>query len=409
MSETFFGGGRAARRTTVVLSASASMVMLAACGGGSLGANDDDGGDNGGTASGETVTVGLAVPQSGVYAGLGEDMTQGFELYLEQADNQLSGYDIEVVSADTGEGPQSAVPAASRLVTQEKADVVTGIVSSASALALRDTFVQAEVPLIIGNAGANDITADPSPYIWRTSYTNGEVSGAIGKHVAEQVGDGSVYLIAADYAAGQEHVSGFREAFEAAGGTVAGETFTPFGTTSDWQPYLSEIRKSGASAVFAFYAGSEASNFVQQYSTFGLADEMPLYGNGFIVEGDVLNAQGETALGVQTSLNYSPTLDTEVNKEFVDAYESAYGEVPTVYAMQVYDAVAAIEAALEEAESVDGPGIAEALSKVGEFTDSPRGPWSFNENHDPEQNYYLREVQEVDGKLANVVLRDLQG
>ncbi len=406
MSKTFFRGGRAACRTTALLAG--SLLMLTACGGGSLDTDDAEGGDGGANGSGDTVTVGLAVPQSGVYAGLGEDMTQGFELYLDQADNKLSGYDIKVVSADTGEGPQTAIPATSRLIKQDKADVVTGIVSSATALGIKDSFIQAEVPLIIANAGANDITAEPSPYIWRTSYTNGEVSGAIGKHVAEEVGDGSVYLIAADYAAGQEHVDGFREQFEAAGGKVAGETFTPFGSTSDWQPYLSKIRSSGASAVFAFYAGAEAANFVQQYSTFGLAKEAQLYGNGFIVEGDVLEAQGDAALGIQTSLNYSPTLDSEINKKFVEAYKAAYDEVPTVYAMQAYDAAAAIEAALKSAKSADGPGIAEALSEVGEFENSPRGPWSFNENHDPEQNYYLREVQDVDGKLANVVLREIQ-
>ncbi len=405
MSETFSRGGRTARRTTAVLAGSLTLMMLTACGGGSLGNAE---GDDGASGSADTVTVGLAVPQSGVYAGLGEDMTQGFELYLEQAGNKLSGHEIEVVSADTGEGPQTAIPAVSRLIKQDKADVVAGIVSSATALGIKDTFIQAEVPLIIANAGANDITAEPSPYIWRTSYTNGEVSGAIGKHVAEEVGDGSVYLIAADYAAGQEHVNGFKEQFEAAGGKIAGETFTPFGTTSDWQPYLSKIRSSGASAVFAFYAGSEAANFVQQYSTFGLAKEAQLYGNGFIVEGDVLQAQGKAALGIQTSLNYSPMIDTEINNKFVEAYMEAYDEVPTVYAMQAYDAAAAIEAALESADSTDGPGIAAALSEVGEFENSPRGPWSFNENHDPEQSYYLREVQEVDGKLANVVLNEIQ-
>jgi branched-chain amino acid transport system substrate-binding protein len=77
--------------------------------------------------------------------------------------------------------------------------------------------------------------------------------------------------------------------------------------------------------------------------------------------------------------------------------------------MATYDAVAAVAAALEVAESVDGEGIAAALGKVGEFTDSPRGPWSFNENHDPDQPYYLREVKDVDGTLENVVLQELQG
>lgn len=396
------------RKATAVIAGVAAISMLAACGGGSL---DAGGGGEDGTADnsdGNTVTVGLSVPRSGVYAQLGEDMAQGFQLYLDENNNQLSGYDVEVVNADEGEGPQVGVAATERLITQDRADVVVGIVNSATALGLRETFVQAKVPLIIANAGADEITADPSPYIWRASHHNSGISGALGQYVAEEVGTGSVHLIAADYAAGEEHIEGFREAFEAAGGTVAGQTFTPFGTTNDWQPYLSDIRNSGASAVFAFYAGSEAANFVQQYSTFGLADEIQLYGSGFLVEGDVLDAQGEAALGVQTSLNYSDMIDSERNREFVEAYESAYGESPTVYSVQAYDAVAAVDAALESAETADGQGIAKALSEVGEFENSPRGTWSFDENHDPHQPHYLREVQEVDGELKNVVLRELE-
>lgn len=391
---------RNAPRTFVLLSSSLTLVLLSACGGGSLGGEGDD------PEGGESVTVGLSVPESGVYASLGEDMRQGFELYLEQQENQWGGYEVNLVTADEGEGPQEGVPATSRLVTEDNAVVVAGIVNSATAIGLRDTFVQAEVPIVLANAGANEITDEPSDYIWRSSYRNGSVSGAIGEHVAEEVGDGSVYLIAADYAAGEEHIEGFREAFEAAGGTIAGETFTPFGTTSDWQPYLSEINNSGAEAVFSFYAGSEAGNFVQQYDTFGLSDEIPLYGNGFLVEGDVLEAQGDSALGIQTSLVYSDMIESERNAEFVAAYEEAHGEAPTTYAVQAYDAAMAIDLALEQAETADGAGIAEALGQIGEL-DSPRGPWSFDENHNPDQQYYLREVQEVDGELKNVVFDEV--
>lgn len=397
-----------ARRATVAIVGTAVISMLSGCGG-SLNA---EGGSGQGSSDGKddnSVTVGLSVPQSGVYAQLGEDMTQGFNLYLEEHGNQLGGYEVKVVTADEGEGPQVGVAATERLITQDQADVVVGIVNSATALGLRDTFVQAEVPLVIANAGANEITADPSPYIWRASHYNSGVSGALGQHVAEEVGTDSVYLIAADYAAGKEHTAGFRKAYEAAGGKVAGETLTPFGTTNDWQPYLSQIRNSGASAVFAFYAGSDAANFVKQYDTFGLADEIQLYGSGFLVEGDVLNAQGDSALGIQTSLNYSDMINSEHNHAFVEAYEAAYGESPTVYSVQAYDAVAAIDAALESVETVNGVEIAKALSNVGDFETSPRGKWSFDENHDPDQLHYLREVQKVDGELKNVVVRELEG
>lgn len=391
---------RRSHRLAPAALASASLVLLAACGGGSL----SEGG--GGEEGDGPVKIGLSLPLSGVYASLGEDMTQGFELYLEENDGQLGGREIEVIKADEGETPQTGVPATSKLVTQNDVSAVVGIVNSATALGVKDTFVQAEVPLIIANAGADELTDDASPYIWRTSFTNGQVGAALGAAVAEELGDEEVFLMASDYAAGQESVDGFRETFTEAGGNIAGETFTPFGTTSDWQPFLSRVRSSGARAVYVFYAGAEAVNFVKQYDSFGIGDKAQLYGAGFLTEGGVLDAQGGAAVGVRTSLHYSHLLESDRNAEFVEAYQAAYNEVPTVYAVQAYDAAAALDAALEDAESTDGAGVAEALANVGDI-DSPRGTWSFDEDHNPDQPYYLREVQETDDGPANVVLEEL--
>lgn len=398
------------RRAGLLPVAAALALVLAACGGSSVsGGGGGDGDDAGGGGEGGEVgpvKIGLLVPLSGVYAPLGEDMEQGFELYLEENEGALGGAEVELVTVDEGESPDTGVPAATRLVTQEQVSAVVGIVNSATALGAKDTFVESKVPLIVANAGADDVTGDASPYIWRSSFTNGGVAAALGAHVAEEVGDGSVYLISADYAAGAESTAGFRETFEAAGGTIAGESATPFGTTTDWQPFLNEIRASGASAVYTFYAGAEAVGFVTQYSQFGLAGEIPLYGAGFLTEGGVLEAQGESALGVQTSLHYSDTIDTPRNAEFVEAYQAAYDEVPTVYAVQAYDAAAALDAAIEAAGATDGESISAGLGEVGEI-DSPRGVFTFDENHDPEQPYYLREVQESEAGFANAVLSEL--
>ncbi len=395
-------GARRIRGLAPTALAAASMLMLAACGGGSL----SEGGAEGGEDSGP-VKIGLSIPLSGVYSSLGEDMEQGFQLFLDENDGQLGGRDIEIVKADEGETPQTGVPATTKLVTQDQVSAVVGIVSSATALGLKDTFVQSEVPLIIANAGADELTTPASPYIWRTSFTNGQVAEALGAAVAEELGGDPIYLMAADYAAGQESVAGFKKSFTAAGGKIAGEAFTPFGTTSDWQPYLSKVRSSGAKGVYVFYAGAEAVNFVKQYDSFGLGKDIQLYGAGFLTEGGALDAQGKSALGVQTSLHYSNLLESDRNAEFVQAYEEAYDEPPTVYAVQAYDAAAVLDKAIESAESTDGAGIAEALEGVGEI-DSPRGAWSFDENHDPDQPYYQREVQEVDGTLGNAVLGELE-
>lgn len=374
-------------------------LVLSGCGS-SL---DQSGG--GGQSAGD-VKIGLLIPLSGVYAPLGEDMRNGFQLYLDQHGGKLGGRAVKVVTADEGEGPQTGVPAAQKLVTQDQATAVVGVVNSATALGLRDFFHESKRPLLVANAGADDISGSrKSEYVWRTSFANGKVGGALGPAVADEI-EGSVYLIAPDYAAGRESVAGFRKTFEAAGGKIAGEKYTPFGKTQDFEPFLSAIRNSDAKAVYGFYAGAEAVNFVKQYRQFGLADRTPLYGPGFLTEGGVLDAQGKAAVGVKTSLHYSTDLDTPRNKEFVDAYTKAFQEPPTVYAVQAYDTAAVLDKALGSASGTAGADLVKALGGVGPI-DSPRGQWSFDAAHDAQQKYYLREVRSSGGTVVNAIVREL--
>jgi branched-chain amino acid transport system substrate-binding protein len=131
-----------------------------------------------------------------------------------------------------------------------------------------------------------------------------------------------------------------------------------------------------------------------------------LYGSGFLTEGGVLKAQGDTALGVRTALHYTSELDNPANKEFVEAYEKEYGDAPTVYSVQTWDAAAVLNQALSKATALDGDSVSKALEGVGSVDDSPRGAWSFD-GQTPKQEFYLREVTAKDGGYVNKVVAEL--
>jgi branched-chain amino acid transport system substrate-binding protein len=392
------------RRLLGLFGAAASVPVLSACGS-SVGGGDTGGG--GGAAGGGTVRVGLVVPQSGVYAALGTDMQRGWQLWLDQNGGKFGEYSVETVLADEGESPQTGVPAVQKVLQSDGVDVVVGIVNSATALGVRDLLTESRKLLIVANAGAEDVNGKGrTPYIWRSSFTNGQIAAAMGTHLAESGFAEGVFAIAPDYAAGKEVISNFTRAFETGGGRVLGSATPPFGTTSDYQPFLTSIQGSGARATFCFFSGAEAITFVQQYAQFGLAGSIPLYGSGFLTEGNVLPQQGEAALGVQTTLHYSDQLDTPTNTAFVDAYTRAHGEAPSCFAVQTYDAANVLNRALRTATALDGDAIGAALGQVGTIDDSPRGPWTF-ENQTPRQNIYLRRVENVGGTLVNAVVQDL--
>ncbi len=358
------------------------------------------------SAGGGRVKVGLIVPQSGVYAPLGTDMKRAWDLWLERHGGKLGKYEVETVVTDEGETPQTGVPAIQKLLQNDKVDILVGIVNSAIALGAKDMVAEAKKLLIVGNAGAGAITGKPSPYIWRASFTNAQVSAVMGKHLAGLAEVGPVYLIAPDYAAGAEVIRGFKSTFEPGGGKIAGEAKPAFGKTTDYQPFLTGIQSSGAKAAFCFFSGAEAVAFVKQYAQFGLSTQIPLYGSGFLTEGSVLAAQGDAAVGIQTTLHYSTELDNPANKEFVAAWKTKFNTTPAVFSVQIWDAASVLNRALGTATALDGDSLAKAMGSVGTIDDSPRGPWSFD-GQSPKQKFYLRKVEKRDGGYVNAVVADL--
>ena len=386
--------------------AAGALAAITGCKGKGEGGQPGSGSAGSASTGGNRVKVGVVVPQAGVYAPLGTDMLRAWELWLANRGGKLGKYEVSTVVADEGETPQSGVPAIQKLLQNDKVDIVVGIVSSAVALGAKDLVAEAKKLLVVANAGAGAITGAPSPYIWRTSFTNAQVSAVMGKHLAGLASAGPVYLIAPDYAAGTEVIRGFKTTFEAGGGTIAGEAKPAFGKTQDYQPFLAGIQASGAKAAFCFFSGAEAVAFVKQYAQFGLSAQIPLYGSGFLTEGSVLVAQGDAAVGIQTTLHYSTELDNPANKQLVSAWQGKFGAAPAVFSVQMWDAANVLDRALAITTGLDGDSLAKAMGSVGTIEDSPRGPWRF-EGQSPKQKFYLRKVEKRDSGYVNAVVADL--
>jgi branched-chain amino acid transport system substrate-binding protein len=389
------------RRSTSLGVAGALLVatVLSACGGSSLGSTSKSS-DNG------KVKVGVLVSLSGVYASVGKDMKNGFDLYLEQHGNKLGGRTVDLDVVDEGSEPQSGVAGATRLAQQDGVDVVAGIVSGPTASASRDIFDAAKVPVLMGNTGSVALGQKlKSDWIWRASYDNGDPGRLLGKELGADQSAGKVFLIGADYSGGHETLDGFKETFPKE--RIAGELYTPFGKTSDYSPYLAKIRASGAENVFCFYAGGEAIEFTKQFHQFGLDKTVKLYSAGFLTEGTALDAEGEAALGVLNASRYNWDLDNAENTKFVEAYQKKFDRLPTVYAANMYDIGIMLDKAIG---SIDGAvthdNLRDAIDKLG-GVDGVRGHLEFDDTHTIKQPFYLLKVEKTPEGLRNVKVKDL--
>jgi branched-chain amino acid transport system substrate-binding protein len=346
------------------------------------------------------VKIGLVVPQSGTFKTIGDDLANGFQLYLDTHDGRLGDRSVKLVTLDEGETAESGRAAAERLIKQEKVLALSGVASSATMSAVRDLVENSQVPLVGSNASPT--TLQGVRYIWRTSYINDEPAKALGGYAAQKLGSrDSVAIIAPDHQAGRDDVRGFLDAY---GGPVEGQPiYTP--PSTNLQPQLNTMKNSGARAVFCFFGGAQAVEFVKQYRQAGLTQD--LYAPGFLTEGVMLRQEGDAARGIYTSMNYSPDLDNEANRRFASAYQQQYSSVPTTYAMASYDAAFVLDKAIKVAGADPTPQTVNlALGKIGTI-DSPRGAWQFNQNRTPLQKWYLRQVRPDGGVLSNTVLSQL--
>ncbi|MEU1686563.1 ABC transporter substrate-binding protein [Micromonospora sp. NPDC005707] len=363
--------------------------------------------DEGGAGAGAPVKIGLLASLSGTYQAVGKDIRDGFELYLSSHDGKLGGREVELVVADEGNGAATAVPAATKLLKQDRVVALTGVVGGGSVAAVYPLLNETKVPFV-GSNGRPELK-DVSR-VWHTSYLSDEPGEAIAQHVRDDV-KGSVYAIGPDYQGGWDELRGFTEAFTRAGGKLANPdgkaTFTPFPATTNFTPYFARIKASGADAVYTFYAGSAAVDFVKQYAQSEVKD-LPLYAAGFLTEGGVLNAQGEAARDIYSVLNYSPDLDNAENRAFVAAWKAEHDGSPTTYAMASYDAAAVLDRAIAAAGDDATPErVNAAIGQLGQIA-SPRGTWQFSPaTHAPVQKWYLRQVRQDGRALSNTVVGDL--
>lgn len=353
----------------------------------------------------EKVKVGFMLPYTGTYASLGNAITNGFKQYVAENGGKLAGRDVEYYTVDDESDPAKATENANKLVKRDKVDLLVGTVHSGVALAMAKVARENKTLLIVPNAGADEITGPLcAPNVFRSSFSAWQPSYAMGQVMAEK-GYKKVVTLTWKYSFGLQSVEGFKEAFEKSGGKVVKDMTLPFPNV-EFQPFLTEIASIKPDAVFVFFAGAGAAKFVKDYAAAGLNKSVPLFGPGFLTDGN-LDAMGDAGKGLQTTLHYADGLNNKKDQAFRLAYAKSYKQQPDVYAVQGYDAAQLYGAGLKAANG-DASKQAEIIKAMeAAKIDSPRGAFTLSKAHNPVQDIYLREVQGGQNKVVSTPVKAL--
>jgi branched-chain amino acid transport system substrate-binding protein len=350
------------------------------------------------------IRIGVLLPYSGVFGGLGKDQDISLEMGFDDLGREVAGRNITLVKADTESKPTAGLAAVKALILRDKVDMVVGIVSSAVAGAVRDYVHGSQTPLLITNAGNDPLTGELcSPWILRTSFSNSQINRDMGPYMAGQ-GYKSAFLMAFDYAAGHQMMDTFKAGFTAAGGTIAGEAYPPLGETKDFGPYLAQAKAANPDLVYVFFAGGPAIKFMKEWGAFGMRGEVQLAGAGWLNSALYVNAQGMDAEGTLGILNYVPSIDTPANHVFQEKFRAAHGRDGSEFGVAAYDSARLIVEALKATggNTEDKAALVAAMRDTS--FDGPRGPFRIDPaTNNVIQNVYIFEVQAQGDGVAAVV------
>ncbi len=357
-----------------------------------------------GPAGAQTIKIGVIIPGSGPFAIIGEEVKNGLEMYFAEQGNAVAGRKVELIIEDDGNKPEVGLAKAKKLIERDGVSVITGIVSSSVAYALRDYIAAAKIPMVITVSGADGLTQqDAAPNIFRTSASGSQQSHVLGEWLYKKKGYRRMIVIAPNYAMGYEQTGGFARTFKEQGGKIVKTVYPPLGAP-DYGPFLTSLDLSSADVIGVVFAGGDAIRFVKQYAEYGLKGKIPLVGSGLLTDDMVLQAQGDAVVGVVTALNYTRTLQNTENQAFVVNYVQRYRRIPTAYAEYSYVGGRVIREGIDAVKGkVENSAAMVAAMKKVNFK-APRGQFRFDEYNNPITPIYILQAEKQGSSYINKVI-----
>src|SRR5688572_29858073 len=268
-------------------------------------------------------------------------MKNSVELALDHLGRKLGGLDVEMIYGDDQVKPDVGKQLADEMLKKHRVHFVSGVIWSNVMLAVAPTVTGAGTFMIGTNAGPHELAGKLcSEMFFTTSWQNDQTPEAMGKHMQDQ-GLTDVYLMAPNYAAGKDMLTGFKRFFK---GKIVDEVYTKLGQT-DYQAEITQLRAKNPKHVFVFYPGGMGIQFLKQYAQAGLRAQIPLY-SVYTVDEISLPAVKEDALGQWETRYWSPDLKNAANQRYVADYRKKYGKMPVFYGAQSYDGIMLIDSAV---------------------------------------------------------------
>ncbi len=364
--------------------------------------------------------------ESALDSDIGASQRRAADLYVKVQGGKLGGRDVKLVYNDESLlDPATNDVRIRQFLDQDHVELLLGGAGTPAAYQLRDSAEASKIVYVDTNASGNALTRTvagctpscKSKFTFRSAASSWQMSEPLGEW-ASKSGLKDFYLVYSDDAFGSESASAFTEGIAKNGGKAVARTVVPPKSGAEWGKIVAAIKAQPAKGVFAAFITDDAEGFVTAWDAAGMrAAGYRLFGPGPFADTEVLKVTRQAGAGIISSFYWSPDLDNPENKTFIDEFGKAYKDettglplVPDGYAVEMWDAMKALDAALGstrgDAKNTDALIAAlEAATFKG-----PSGSFAFDKGtHNPVEDIYIREAKTSGNGLVNTVIDTIGG
>lgn len=356
-------------------------------------------GCGGGEKKADTIKVGANLEMTGGSASYGISSKNAIELAFKEINEKggINGKQLELVVADNKSEAAEATNAMQKLVSQDNVVAVIGPNLSSSVIAASAINNSAKVLDIAPMATNPYVTVDQASgktkdFNYRTCFIDPFQGTVMAKFATAELGVGNAAVLidnSSDYAKGLAQF--FKENFVKEGGAVTAEE-SYLQKDTDFKATLTKIKATNPDFLYVPGYYQEVGLIVKQARELGM--NMPIAGGDGWDSAKMPEIAGAAALNnTYFSSLYSPEDSSDINKNFVAAYEKAYGQKPDVFAALSYDSALLVAEAIKNAGSTEPDKISEAMAKINGFS-GVSGSVTFDDKHNPVKSAVILEYKD---------------
>jgi branched-chain amino acid transport system substrate-binding protein len=272
-------------------------------------------------AMAETVKIGFINSITGPEAPIGENLSNGVTLALE--DLKAMGIDVDMIKEDDTGKPEKSMAALEKLATRDKVVGIVGPYTSATSNADAKMAERYKVPLLVPVASKEEITRQNLQWTFRTSGTTGDYATVLLEMATKLGNPKTLAILNENTDFGVSAATSAKAIAEQKGIKVVFEEAYSKGSP-DYRSTLAQAKAANPDLVFMVSYVADAILMMRQSREIGLSP-MAFLGAGAGFSVSQFAGEKEISHGI--------------SKAWYQRYEKKFGKSPTYHAACAYESM----------------------------------------------------------------------